>query len=78
MKNVSIPDELAERVQASGADLSSYAVDAIKQKLTRESGSTPESLQSRLAKGWSLPTVKGKPRTDGVAWSEVEAATDAA
>ena len=78
MKNVSIPDELANRVEAAGVDLVSYAIEAIEQKLTREKEVSPKSLAELKAKGWKPPTVKGKARKDGHGWSEIEAATDAA
>jgi hypothetical protein len=78
MKNVSIPDELADRVEASGADLRSFAVKAIEQKLSREATLQVQTLDGLLAGGWQMPTVKGKSRKDGKAWSEIEAATDVA
>jgi len=78
MKNVSIPDELAERVEAAGVDLGPYAIEAIEQRLSREVMAGPQTLEELLAHGWKPPTVKGRRRKDGLPWSEIEAASDAA
>jgi hypothetical protein len=75
MKSIEIPDELAEQVVASGADLASFVVTAVQQRLAASGGKT---LADRIEEGWVPPVVQGKVRSDGVAWSEIESPCDPA
>ena len=35
-----------------------------------------KTLNEVIASGWTLPSFEGAPRSDGLAWSEVEAPSD--
>lgn len=76
MKMVAIPDELAQRVEAAGKNLSEFVVTAIERELAVPASNEGKTLAELEAKGWVFPTFMGTPRTDGTPWSEVEAACD--
>ncbi len=73
---VAIPDELAERVEAAGKNLSEFVVTAIEKELAKPVHAEGKTLAELEAGGWVFPTFIGRPRTDGVPWSEIEAACD--
>ena len=77
MSIITIPDELAARIEATGEDLNRFTLAALSEKLAaKEKEPKPRTFGDLLAEGWVPPTVTGKPRADGRAWSEIEAACD--
>lgn len=79
MRSVEIPDDLAKLVQTnSDQELSAFVVKAVQEKLAREKVQVMPTLGEMLDKGYKLPVADGTPRADGLPWSEVESACDAA
>jgi hypothetical protein len=76
MKTVHIPDRIAERVEAAGADLDSFVLDAVEEKLLHPNVLAARTLSELMSSGWVPPTVVGSQRADGRAWSEIEAPVD--
>ncbi len=73
MKEIEIPDSLANLVQASGAELHAFVVEAIEEKLSHRVVAKGKNLAALIDQGWIPPVVHGTAREDGEPWSQIEA-----
>jgi hypothetical protein len=59
-------------VGARGVDLGPFVIEAVQEKLLHSEHTNPITFGNKVHSGWIPPEVAGVPRTDGVAWSELE------
>ena len=76
MRQIAIPDDLANRVEATGSEFGEFVIEAIEAKLSGWPVIRGRTLREMLDAGFVLPTIEGKQRDDGKAWSEIEAPCD--